>query len=127
MNGGQINTFHVDRVAPVKIIFADFQGGAIAVRPSGVVDHHIQVAPQPHCFLHHRFDIVRACDVCSKKGGSATSRLNFLDHFVTRSGLNVVDQNLGAMRCEMLGNAFANTATGTRHDNHFLIDVHLKS
>jgi hypothetical protein len=31
------------------------------------------------------------------------------------------------MRCKMFGNAFANTATGTRHDDHFLIDVHLKS
>jgi hypothetical protein len=29
--------------------------------------------------------------------------------------------------CEMFGNAFANAATRTRHDDHFLIDVHLKS
>src|SRR6218665_420456 len=42
VDGAQVDAFHVDGVDLVELVFADFEQGAVAVCPAGVVDHHVE-------------------------------------------------------------------------------------
>ena len=74
----------------------------IAVSPACIVDHHIQASPKLDGFMHQSFYLIRACDISGKESCRATSSLYVLDHFLTGSVVDIVDQHLGAMRCQGL-------------------------
>ena len=67
VQGREVNAFDIDGVAAVKVGFADLERGLVAVRPAGIVDHHIQPAVLPHGVCHQCFHLLALCHIGRKK------------------------------------------------------------
>ena len=121
MQGRQVNAFHVDRVAFVKISLSHVERALVAVRPACVVDHHVQPAVVLQGSGYQRFHICRLGNVGCKKRRGTTSLHNGGHHLIAQRSINVVNNYFGALRSQPLGNALANAAASAGDDDGFVV------
>jgi hypothetical protein len=96
VNGGQVDALHVDGVAAVELVLADFERRAVAVRPAGVVDHRVELAVALHSGVHQRLDLGGFRHVGLEEGRVATGAQDFLDHLVAQRFVDVIDDDARA-------------------------------
>ncbi|MDT4861431.1 hypothetical protein FQZ97_960370 [compost metagenome] len=124
MHGGQVDALDVDRVAAVEIVLAHVQRGLVAVRPAGVVDHHVQFAVALERGLHQCFHVGRFRHVTGDEGCASARGHDGGGHAFAVGRVDVVHDDLGAFFGQALGNALAEAAACAGDDDGKIFDSH---
>src|SRR5690606_591133 len=93
VDGAPVDALHVDGVDLVELGLAHFQHGAVAVRPAGVVDHHVQAPAEVLRGLHQTRPVVAARDVGGDVARLPTGRHDVGGDFFAQGRLDVVDDH----------------------------------
>ena len=124
VHGGEVNAFHIDGVAAVKVGFADLECRLVAVRPTGVVDHHVQPAVLGHGVRDQRFDLIALRHIGCKKRSLSAGAHDAAYHPLALARVNVVDHHVGAFLRQAQRDAFADAAAGACDDDGFVEQPH---
>jgi hypothetical protein len=113
---GEEEALHVDPIDPVELVLRHVQHRLVAVRGAGVVHDDVEVAVFVERIADEPRHIGVARDVARTGPGTSAGGDDFVRHALRARGIDVVDDDRGALLRETLRDALAESRAATGDD-----------
>jgi hypothetical protein len=120
----QEEALHVDLVDPVELLLRDVQHRLVLVRRPGIVDDDMQAAVRRQRELDQVLHVSIPGNVAAAELRVATGLDDSLYRVLAILGVQVVDDDPGALCGKALGNATSEAGACTGHDGDLVLQAH---